>query len=372
MTAPGRRDASVGADAGRDAALPGGGTGRGKVILVGEHAAVYGHPALAGALACGVTLRASLDSSLRSSLGTTGAAGERSSRRSEGSSPHVEGVSQHVEGISRSVEGITLRVDGWNVAVRSDEERPLGRAVAAVAEALGVTAADVIGHADVPPGAGLGSSAALAVALVRALAASCGRVLDDTTVEAIADRAERCFHGNPSGIDVAIAARGGMGLYRRGHGLSPIAAAPIPLVIGLSGQPRSTADMVARVAAARAARPAEVDADLAALGAHAERAAALLTLTGSIAGGPTPGLVELGAIFCDAHQRLAGLGVSTDLLDAMVSAAIQAGALGAKLTGGGGGGAVIALAPGREDAVLAAWRALGKHGLVTHVGVSSS
>ncbi len=319
-------------------------SGRGKVILAGEHAAVYGYPALAGALACGVTLRASVGSS----LGVDGANGGGAS----GSG-------------SLRADGVSLRIDGWDVAIRSDDERPLGRAVAAVAEALGVTAADVVGHADVPPGAGLGSSAALAVALVRALAASCGRVLDDTAVEAIADRAERCFHGNPSGIDVAIAARGGMGLYRRGHGLSPIAAAPIPLLIGLSGQPRSTADMVARVAAARAAHPAEVDADLAALGAHAERAAALLATSTDAS------LAELGAIFTESHRRLAGLHVSTPILDAMVRSAIDAGALGAKLTGGGGGGAVIALAPA-PDAVLAAWRALGKHGFLTHVGVPSS
>jgi mevalonate kinase len=145
--------------------------------------------------------------------------------------------------------------------------------------------------------------------------------------------------------------------------LTAVAAEPLPLLVGLSGQPRSTADMVARVASHRAAHPAEVDAELAALGAAAERASTLLNLAG---------LAELGAIFDDAHRRLAGFGVSTPLLDAMVQAARGAGACGAKLTGGGGGGAVIALAPGREDAVLAAWRALGRSGFVTRVGVSTS
>ena len=293
--------------------------GYGKVILVGEHAAVYGHPALAGALARGVRLRA------------------------------------------RASDALSLDIAGWDVHVRAAEDHPVARALAAVAHPLGVERAAVEGEADVPPAAGLGSSAALAVALTRALAAHAGKALDVAAVEEVAGAAERCFHGNPSGIDVAVAARGGLGLYRRGHGLAPVAAAPIALVIGLSGQPRSTAAMIERVARARAARTAAVDAELAALGAGAERAAAILAA-------PVVDIAELGEIFSDAHARLASLGVSAPVLDEMVAAAAGAGATGAKLTGGGGGGAVIALAPGREDAVLAAWRAIGKDGFVTDVG----
>ncbi len=297
-------------------------TGHGKVILVGEHAAVYGHPALAGALACGVTLTATLT----------------------------------------DATDLTLHIGGWDLRVNAGDDHPVARALATVAGALDVTAATIEGAADVPPAAGLGSSAALAVALTRALAAATGRALDDAALEEIANRAERCFHGNPSGIDVAIANRGGLGLYRRGHGLVAIAAAPLPVLIGLSGQPRSTAAMVARVAQARAARPAAVDAELEALGAAATCAAALVAA-------PAVDLSALGELFTAAHARLSGLGVSAPILDAMVAAAAAAGACGAKLTGGGGGGAVIALAPGREDAVLAAWRAMGTDGFVTRVGV---
>lgn len=293
--------------------------GFGKVILVGEHAAVYGHAALAGALARSVRLRATAS------------------------------------------DALTLDIAGWDVHVRAGDDHPVARALVAVAGALGVERAAIDGDADVPPAAGLGSSAALAVALARALAIHAGKALDVAAIEEIAARAERCFHGNPSGIDVAVASRGGLGLYRRGHGLAPVAAAPLRLVIGLSGQPRSTAAMVEHVAQVRAARTAAVDAELAALGAAAERAAALL-------GAARVDADELGEIFTDAHARLASLGVSAPVLDAMVAAAGGAGATGAKLTGGGGGGAVIALAPGREDAVLAAWRAIGNHGFVTDVG----
>jgi mevalonate kinase len=305
--------------------------GHGKVILVGEHAAVYGYPALAGALACGVALEAGVP---------------------------VAPVGR------RAADAFALDIDGWDLHVRGGDDHPVARALEAVARALGIEGAAVSGTADVPPAAGLGSSAALAVALTRALAGFNGKSLDLGAVEEVAAAAERCFHGNPSGIDVAVAARGGMGLYRRGQGLTPIDAKPLTLVIGLSGEPRSTAAMVQKVADARAVRTAAVDAELAALGAGAERAAVIVCA-------PVVDTDELGEIFTDAHARLSSLGVSAPVLDEMVAAATGAGATGAKLTGGGGGGAVIALAPGREDAVIAAWRAIGKNGFVTDVGARS-
>jgi len=70
-----------------------------------------------------------------------------------------------------------------------------------------------------------------------------------------------------------------------------------------------------------------------------------------------------------AHALLTELGVSTPLLDGMCKAARDAGAFGAKLTGAGGGGAVIALAPrDKEAAVLAAWKVAGVTGFVATIG----
>ena len=71
-----------------------------------------------------------------------------------------------------------------------------------------------------------------------------------------------------------------------------------------------------------------------------------------------------------ADDELAALGASTARLDALCEAARAEGALGAKLTGAGGGGAVIALAPGREEDVASAWRALGHEAFVTSAGAS--
>ena len=218
----------------------------GKVILVGEHAVVHGHAALAAAI-------------------------DRE-------------VKVWFEG--RSSGPISLAVPHWNLSVSVGEVHPLAEALGILAREVGAEHLSVSLHAlaELPPAAGLGSSAAIMVAVARALAAAAGRRLAPDRLEEIATAGERCFHGNPSGIDVALAARGGMGLYRRATGLRPVTpAAPLELAVGLSGEPRRTADMVARVASALAAEPDRTGAELEELGRAAEAGAAALA-AGELAG----------------------------------------------------------------------------------------
>src|SRR5690606_30874704 len=137
---------------------------------------------------------------------------------------------------------ISLSVPHWNLTAAAGEASALGEALAIVAREVGADHLSVSLHAiaELPPGAGLGSSAALLVAVTRALAAAAGRRLPPERIEEIATAGERCFHGTPSGIDVALASRGGVGLFRRGSGLSMIPAPPIELAVGLTGEPRRT------------------------------------------------------------------------------------------------------------------------------------
>src|SRR5262249_57165470 len=129
----------------------------------------------------------------------------------------------------------SLWVAAWGL------EAGLHPAVAAIKTALGLGAPmALVGTATVPARAGLGSAGALAVAVARAFGAA--------HVEDTAMAAERVFHENPSGIDVALAARGGVGMFRRGAGLEAVAAPPLRLAVGLSGEARSTAEQVAGVA----------------------------------------------------------------------------------------------------------------------------
>ena len=306
------------------------GTAYGKAILLGEHAVVHGHAALAGALA----------------LGAGGGALRCRARRA---------------GVGDGGRG-RLRVPAWGLDVDlGDAGHPVATAIGAALATIGAPALTLEVETALPAGAGLGSSAALAVAVVRAAAALHGGATDDAVADA-ADAAERCFHTNPSGVDVALATRGGIGVFRRGVGLTAIECPPLEVVIGLSGEPRTTAAMVQRVAAALAADPG-VAARLAALGAAAARGAEAL-ITGELA--------ALGGLMNAAHHELAALGVSSPGLDRLVRLAGQAGALGAKLTGAGGGGAALALAPGRQSAVLEAWRDAGFSGFRCQLGARSA
>jgi mevalonate kinase len=243
------------------------------------------------------------------------------------------------------------------------DDSPVGRALAAIVRRLDAPALDFEADAEVPSRAGLGSSAALAVAIARAALAACGRASDDATVDAAVNEAEAIFHGNPSGIDAAAAKTGGAGRFTRADGWRAIPVLqPIRLCVGLSGRPRDTAAQVAAVARLRG-RLSVTDDILAALGKLAGDA------SDALAKGDVDGL---GRAFDAAHGLLSALRVSGPELDALVHTARTAGAIGAKLTGAGGGGAVIALAPGHERDVLARWQAAGFNGFLAEIAATQA
>jgi mevalonate kinase len=306
----GRTSSGAGAHADETA-----GVGHGKVILLGEHTVVYGHPAIAAGLPLGVKAR------VRPGSGA-------------------------------------LRAPAWKLDSRIGDGSPVARALGRLCERLGAdgTALDFALESDLPAGAGLGSSAAVAVAVARAVGARTGASAAD--LEAAVMASESVFHGNPSGVDAAAALHGGIGVFRKGEGWKPAAVRQkLKLCIGLTGQGRSTADLVERVA-------------------HLQRrvplARRMLDLLGEISAEGLNALEvgdidALGRLFDLAHGLLAGLRLSTPELERLIHGARAAGAIGAKLTGAGGGGAVIALAPSHRNDVLARWKADGFDGLVVTV-----
>jgi mevalonate kinase len=295
----------------------------GKVILLGEHAVVYGVPAIAAGIDRGARAEATL-------LAT---------------------------GPSR------LLVRGWNFAVReSDLHDDLARAFRALLDAArrdrpALPACSVEVEADLPPGGGLGCSAAMGVAIARAL----DPALSEDAVQERAMAWERIFHGNPSGIDAAVAARGGCVFFRKGEPLERVRArGTLHLCVGGTGIASSTKAMVDAVARLRSLHPDAVATAFDGVRSLVQSARLAIEAGDRFA---------LGRLMDRNQALLAGLFVSSPEIERMCGLARAAGAFGAKLTGAGGGGSVVALVPSVAvgAAVLAAWKADGFDGFATCV-----
>jgi mevalonate kinase len=286
--------------------------------LLGEHAVVHGQPALVAGLDARVTVTIS----------------------------PCEG------------EGARIAVAGEACDARLDRVAREACVRAGLRDRDGV-AIEVAG--DLPVAVGLGSSAALSVALVRALAAATGRDLSDHEVAREAHPLECIFHGTPSGVDGAAATFGGLlwfeaGMPPRHEPVRP--ARSIELAVVLGGSRHDTSRTVGGLRERAAAAPAVYRPVFEAIGALVRAARS------AIEQGDLPLLGELMSM---DHRLLAACGVSTPELDATVAAACAEGALGAKLTGGGGGGAAIALAEGAVEPLAARLRSRGFSVLETRI-----
>lgn len=243
----------------------------------------------------------------------------------------------------------------WSGELDEDTPMPargLAKAALATLSTLGVPARDLVIRMDatIPLGAGLGSSAATAAALVRALLAAHGREAD---VDALVHLAEQEAHGNPSGVDGRVIVLGQPIGFRRGEAtrLVPTGGA-FHLVVADSGVSRNTREAVASVTELLSSDPARGQAALETI-----KQAALEAMEAWQRGDAG----ALGRTMDRAQEALVTLGVSTPVLEQLIVAARGAGALGAKLTGAGMGGCVLALATDADQAgrVAEAMRAAG-------------
>ncbi len=293
----------------------------GKVYLFGEHAVVYGEPAVP----CAVERRATVTATARSDGGLR---------------VHAEDLS--IDGFTVEYEGDDTIPPDVDVST-SLVEAAMGYVNASVEQARDAADApdagfDVTIESEIPLGAGLGSSAAVAVAGIDAATRELGADLDP---EELAERAYRVEHevqeGQASRADTFCVAMGGA-VRVEGSECRRVEAPELPFVVGFDGGAGNTGELVAGVRELRERYPfaratVETIGDLVRQG---ERA---------LAAGDVE---ELGTLMDFDHGLLSALGVSSRSLDSMVWAAREAGALGAKLTGAGGGGCIVALDPTEE------------------------
>ena len=291
------------------------GTAAGKIILLGEHAVVYGRHAVALPIADAVTAS-----------------------------------------VAESVNGSSISIPQWDLE-QSITGTTSGAAAAAqliLSElAIDSNAYSIDVRSRLPRAMGLGSSAAVAVAVIRAFGRFLDLDLDDERVNSIAFACEKLAHGSPSGIDNSIAAIGSPMLFSNAGALQidELALQELPpIVIALSSQTGLTLEQVAGVRSRRERHRDHYDAIFDQIDALSRAGAAALLSTD---------YEELGSLMNICHGLLNAIEVSTPEIEGMVSLARSAGALGAKITGGGGGGSVVALCPGTESDVVSAFAAAG-------------
>ena len=297
----------------------------GKIILLGEHAVVYGRPAIA------LPIPLAVEAAIR-----------------------------------KGGDGINVVIPRWGVEQKVRITNPgFTGIIAQLLEQLDLDeenmTIEVFPH--IPRAMGLGGSSALAVAIIRAIDQAYKLGLKDGRINELAFECEKAAHGTPSGVDNTVATYGSPLYYQR-RDEQPLFSTlklgqPLELVIGMTGKESLTADTVARVRASWQQYPERYETIFDQIG-HLTMSASDAVKSGQ--------LNELGELMNLCHGYLNALQLSTPELEEMIHVARQNGAVGAKLTGGGGGGSMIALCPDSSAPVKAAIDAAGYRTLAITLG----
>jgi mevalonate kinase len=293
-----------------------------KSILFGEHAVVYGRPAIAIPVI------------------------ERRSTTYILANPRDEPGELNIE-----APDIDL-----NTSLSAlDPSHPFRIAISRTQQAVGaasIPACHIRVVSTIPIASGLGSGASIAVSLARALSLFLGHPLPDEQVSAIAFEVDKVYHGTPSGIDNTVIAFGKPVYFLRDQPFTLLASSsPLDFLIADTGVRSSTRGMVLGLKERWEQDRPKYEA------LFEEIQKVVVQSKSSIEVG---NLETLGKLMSRNHKLLQDLGVSHPMLDQLSEVAVSAGALGAKLSGAGGGGNMIALVePDRLGLVDAALRNAG-------------
>ena len=288
-------------------------TAPGKIILLGEHAVVYGQPALAiPVMQVGVTVQIDLEESIPGETITD----------------WKDLVNVSAPDISRS--GLLSKY--------SPDKDPIALVIENVMAVVGVRnppKCHVKIDSTIPVASGLGSGAAVSVALARAMSSTLGQELSDDIILQIAYEAEKLHHGTPSGIDNTVITYENPVYYVKDQPIITFEVKePFTVIIADTGIRVSTAESVGDVRKLWQRDSAKYELIFSQIGEIVKQAKQAIQ----------DGEIELlGQLMNQNHALLKELTVSSTKLDQLCEAALFSGAYGAKLSGGGRGGSVIAL-----------------------------
>lgn len=278
-----------------------------KIILLGEHAVVYGQPSLAVPL---VALRAYAD---------------------------IVPLPDH-SGLR--ITAVDLGSQAFVVNTSSaDANQPLITAAQLLLNELGSSppSANILLHSDIPVASGMGSGAAVTTALLRALVVLLGKSLSDVRLNELVYEVEKIYHGTPSGVDNTVIVFEQPIYFVRDKPIERLnIGKPFTLLVADTGIGASTKLAVADVRTLYNENKVLTTNLFDAIGSLVKVGRTAIE---------TGDHVSLGKAMNENHKLLQQLTVSSALLDKLVTVAQDAGALGAKLSGGGRGGNMVALVP---------------------------
>jgi len=307
-------------------------TAPGKVILFGEHAVVYGRPAIAAPVT-DVQARATV---------TVG----------------EPGTGVHL--VAEDLPSPDGRPGGRRYRMRdAPTDDPLRATVELALTAFAPESSagaepdlQISVTSSIPIARGLGSGAAVATAVVRAVARYFGHAPRPDEISPLVYEVEKLHHGTPSGIDNTVVAYEQPVYFVRGEEMTRLAVGtPLKLIIADTGVVSSTREVVGDLRRRWQDRPEPYEALFDQIGAIARQARSAIE---------QGDLSAIGRLMNQNHALLVSLGVSSPELDTLVEAARSAGALGAKMSGAGWGGNMLALVkPEQAQAVAEVLRRAG-------------
>ena len=307
------------------------GSGFGKTILFGEHFVVHGVPGIASAI----------DSATEAEVKKTKNGIDINDERTGAKGYAEKKKLQQIESIDRMLTAMNLDSDRVSM--------------------------DIWLGGNLPGFSGLGASAASSVAIARAISEEYNLDLNDERINDVAYEAEKAYAGNPSGIDNTAATFGGLIWFKKnlGSGINEVEQLniknPVEIVIANSGVVANTKAMVEGVGERKKQNPKKYD--------ELFSKAKDLVYDGRKAL-ENFDLKKVGLLMNENHTLLQMIEVSSKELDYLVEVARKNGSFGAKMTGGGGGGCILALTPGNDlqEKVASAIKKEGFEVLKTRIG----